>query len=244
MSSAKCSSTRAVELKAGTWFLTVTSSLLILAKNFKINYFRMTIIDNLDNAYRISDDQSLFHAAVEDPNGVLHVKVTSHASAYFLDSYNEDNCPEKRKVDTGKLSRRFAIHDAACLWCKKPSIPGVCHVYKYYEDYTLCDECVQYGEKEDWDAKPFPWRGAVPKAPLDSNDYPLQDDVRHLQMRMTELGYLDLEDTEENVGNYEAFTKNAIHRFRWEHDIYGEDMTVYDKNTERKLADVLRKRKD
>ncbi len=98
--------------------------------------------------------------------------------------------------------------------------------------------------QEEWGVNGLPWKGDAPKAPL-GYDYEVQDAVVHLQYLMTRLDYMKLAETSLLTGSYQSNTENAVEAFRKKHKITGDDMTIYDKKTEAKLVEVVKKlRKD
>lgn len=212
-----------------------------LAAQYEVSHFRLTYLDDNDRACRIRDDDGLYHAARLAPRGLLHVKVTSSVHGYDDTDYlvYESKPIVKRSKDA--LARRFAVHDRECCYCNKSPIQGVCHVYRHDDAYALCDGCSSNYDRDGWLVTRFPWKKDVPTAPLSSADSTVMDGVRHLQMTLTELGYMKLSHTDKYQGSFQVHTANAVKAFRVKYGVRGADMTVYDKATARQLADVLRR---
>ncbi len=100
-------------------------------------------------------------------------------------------------------------------------------------------------QKRSWVRYGLLWDEDVPSYPLYArNDYAVLDEVRHLQYVLTRLGYLPLNATSWQTGSYQGRTQEAVRRFREDYEIYGKDMTKYDRRTARKLGEVVRQYRD
>lgn len=233
---------------------------------YDIEKFHLTYLDENDSACRVTDNDSLDDATASASHGVLHLKVSAYSVQYEssddeaeeyleynaarinsegeeIDSESEE-LPIKRRAHThtattSVLAQRFSVHNVECYRCEKSPIHGMSYTYKKDGDYKLCHDCMPYYNKSNWSVTPFPWTRSVPRAPLSSDDYSVRDEVRHLQKVLTELGYLKLEETAEYQGSFQWRTERAVEAFRRKYKIHGNDLTIYNKRTERKLAEAV-----
>jgi len=132
----------------------------------------------------------------------------------------------------------FGGHNYECRYCKRSQVSGV--RYKYVGTtscYNICDTCyarLDSRKKRNCHARVMPWRSDVPISPLPKE----LDSIYHLQYLLVKLGYLELS----NSGSISlSKTERAVGRFKKDHHIYSHDMTEYDIQTARKLAQVVRK---
>lgn len=229
-------------------------------KYYGLRRYRLAYLNTEDASCGVNDESTLYYAVTGAPGGVLVLKVTprekhhrqhhdhhqgpmTHHHDHHTHHGDDDRTLyeaeplTKRRVSREKLARRFSVHHAQCYRCLRSPIHGVCY---RNGDYNLCYNCTSSTERHEWHAHYYPWHRSVPRAPLANDDYSVRDEVRHLQKILTELGYMTLDDTTRYQGSFQGRTANAVEAFRKQYRIYGGDMTVYDRHTEHRLADVLR----
>lgn len=116
---------------------------------------------------------------------------------------------------------------------------GVIYQYAYHSNYFLSLECYKAlsdDEKEAWKAIVH-WGGPVPSHDLSYEDN--SDGVRMLQYYLTRFGFMKLEHTSQCTSWYLSRTQDAVSAFRKKFKVEGCDVTVYDKKTAKKLAEVV-----
>lgn len=159
-----------------------------------------------------------------------------------------ENGKKEKKVDKSDKTvhatlERFVKQIGSCHHCNKTEWTGRKYTYAYFWTYSMCGACYDKLDKsyqEDWESTSLPWDGDVPAAPL-GEDYDVRGEVKHLQYLLTRLGYLKLADTALLTGSYRENTENAVEQFRKKFNITGGDMTMYNKKTETKLAQIVKK---
>lgn len=213
-----------------------------VAKGFDVSRFRLTYLGVNDERRRIADAESLYEAATEQATGgVLYVKVTANSG------YNAYNEAEEvgylvggEKVTMTMLAKRFSRHEVECYNCEQKTIVGVRFVFKQDADYSVCDECIGSYDGDAWEARAFPWKTIVPKAPLSAQDNKTSEAVKQLQQLLTALGYMSMDDTNEWQGSFQWRTAEAVKKLRSKYAIKGGDMSVYDDRTMKQLEKLLK----
>ena len=140
--------------------------------------------------------------------------------------------------------KRFVQPQVKCYNCKTKDWTGLGYAYYTSSSYKICDSCyddLTRSEKRTWVQCGLPWDEDVPSYPLYTRaDYQVMDEVCHLQYILTRLGYMSLKHTRLQTGSYQGRTQEAVRQFREQYEVYGRDMTKYDKKTATKLAQVVR----
>lgn len=146
------------------------------------------------------------------------------------------------RVSDYTLAQRFSLHNAKCYRCRTSHIKGPRYIWKKNGRYSLCSDCITHDENRKYHVVLFPWTKRVPCAPLSTCNITSCEEVRHLQMLLTRLGYLTFGDTDQYQGSYQWRTARAVMNFRKAHSIKGGDMEVYNSKTARMLASVVSNR--
>lgn len=186
---------------------------------------------------------------------------SSSSSSYSSLSYYQARGRTSYRGNLGEILQRFMKYEGSdeyhydhqCHHCDKTKWSGARYEYSMHSGYSMCEGChddlsrkekklwplasESTGESEDW---VLPWDADVPAYPLYREEgCPVRDETRHLQYLLTRIGAMPLKDTDALTGSYQGRTQRAVEKFRREHGIHGDDMTVYNKKTARKLAQVV-----
>lgn len=147
-------------------------------------------------------------------------------------------------------------HQHECHHCDRTEWSGARYEYYMHSGYSMCDDChanLSRTDKKSWPLASgdgsyttrgnwvLPWEVDVPSYPLYREEgCPVRDETRHLQYLLTRIGTMPLKDTDVLTGSYQGRTERAVEKFRREHGIYGDDMTVYNKRMARKLKQIVK----
>lgn len=187
---------------------------------------------------------SLFKTSDEGRAGAQQWNVVASDSENDSDSESDDKVERNHKYNS-KLNatlERFVQHAGECHHCQ--ATEGLRYQYSLSSAYSMCEGCydeLTRKEKIFWQHAALPWEGDVPSSPLSREEgSPVRDEICHLQYLLTRVGFMSLSDTDSLTGSFQSNTERAVESFRREHNIYGEDMGVYNKKTAKKLAQIVR----
>jgi len=232
-----------------------------LKETYGVTSFKLMYINGSSELKEIEDSDDLFEAAEKLANGA-HLSVTlikdedteaSDEDEWMVvesdaeelsdsESDEEEEAIYKYRNKTNATLKRFVNLEGHCHHCQRTD--GLCFQYSKNTAYSMCEGChddLSKKERKSWTLAELPWEDTVPSYPLYREEgSPIRDEVCHLQYLLTRIGFMSLDHTDSLTGSFQSNTERAVEKFRREHNIYGEDMNVYNKKMARKLAKIVR----